>query len=259
MQMNSGGDKHKNIARAKELVQEAIAHHARFILLPEVFNFRGSGTIHELPRRISEFIPGESLRPLISLAKAHRVNILAGSVYEKAEGTKKIYNTSVLIDEQGKIEAKYRKINLFDAVIGRKVIKESKVFGMGRKVAVGQVENFKIGLSVCYDLRFPRLYKRYAAKGADVFCVPASFTRITGQAHWEILLRARAIENLCYVLAPNQVGKDGKQIASYGHSMIIDPWGKILAEASGHQEEVIYARLEREVLNRARKMFPDFK
>jgi len=259
IQMNATSDKSRNIVRAVDLVKEAIACQSRFVLLPEVFNFRGVLTQSRDIQWIAEPIGGESLRPFMTLAKKHKVFILAGSVYEKVKGMKKVYNTSVLIDDHGKISTRYRKIHLFDAIIGKKVIKESKLFASGRKMAIGVVGKFRVGLSVCYDLRFPQLYKSYARQGAQVLCVPSAFTKATGQAHWEVLLRARAIENLCYVLAPNQVGKDGRGIVSYGHSMVVAPWGNILAKASGYQEEIIYARLDRVVLSRARKMLPQVR
>jgi len=259
IQMNATSDKSRNIVRAVELIKEAIACQSRFVLLPEVFNFRGILVKPRDIQSIAEPIGGESLRPLMALAKRHKVFILAGSVYEKAKGIKKVYNTSVLIDDNGKISTRYRKIHLFDAIIGKKVIKESRLFVAGRKMAIGVVDQLRVGLSVCYDLRFPHLYKSYAQQGAHVLCVPSAFTKATGQAHWEVLLRARAIENLCYVLAPNQVGKDGRGVPSYGHSMIIDPWGKILAEASGDKEEIIYAHLDRTILDQTRKILPGFK
>jgi len=259
IQMNATNDKSRNIVRAVELVKEAMACQSRFVLLPEVFNFRGVLTQPRDIQGIAEPIGGESLRPFMALAKKHKVFILAGSVYEKVKGMKKVYNTSVLIDDNGKISTRYRKIHLFDAIIGKKVIKESKLFVAGRKMAIGVVDKLRVGLSVCYDLRFPRLYKNYAQQGVHVLCVPSAFTKATGQAHWEVLLRARAIENLCYILAPNQIGHDGRGVPSYGHSMIIDPWGKILAEASGDKEEIIYARLDKDVLAGARKLLPDFR
>ena len=118
------------------------------------------------------------------------------------------------------------------------------------------VEEFKVGLSICYDLRFPKLYQDYAALGANVLTVPSCFTKITGQAHWEILLRARAIENLCYVLAPNQVGRDARGIESYGHSMVVDPWGNVIAEGSVDKEEIIYADISMQHIIDARAKLP---
>ncbi len=190
-------------------------------------------------------------------AKKHKVVILAGSICERIAGNKKVFNTSVLIDARGKIAAKYRKIHLFDAMFVKTKLKESQRIYHGRRTVLSKVGPWIVGLSICYDLRFPRLYQKYAHAGANVLCVPSAFTKTTGIAHWEVLLRARAIENLCYVLAPNQIGKDGHGISNYGNSMIIDPWGKILARASGNKEEIIYAHLDQKYLKERRIILPN--
>ena len=129
----------------------------------------------------------------------------------------------------------------------------------GKKSVVSRVEDFKIGMSVCYDLRFPDLYQSYRQKGAHILTVPASFTQMTGRAHWEVLLRARAIENQCYVLAPNQVGQDGRGVATHGHSMVISPWGEVLARASSDKEEIIYAEISLEEIKKTQKTLPGFR
>jgi len=248
IQFNASADKEKNITRAVGFVQQAIDKKAGFILLPEVFVFRGGGGTTRTQNEVAERLPGESTTPFMALAKKHKVFILAGSIYEKGikkSTSKKAYNTSILINANGEIQAKYRKMHLFDAIINGKKIRETSFFIPGKRIALTMVKQFHVGLSICYDLRFPEMYQRYAKLGADILCVPAAFTRQTGQAHWEVLLRARAIENRCYVLAPNQTGKDGKGIYSYGHSMIIDPLGKILARASGGQEEIIFGNIEK--------------
>ncbi len=247
IQLNATKDKSKNIEKAIDLVRQAITQRAEFILLPEVFNFRG-----KLVSGVSENIPGETIRPLMVLAKENNVFILAGSIYEKIKEDTKFYNTSVLINNQGNIAAKYRKNHLFDAVLGGKKILESKQFSPGRRIVFADIKGFRAGLSICYDLRFSEMYRKYALGGAHLMCVPAAFIQETGRDHWEVLLRARAIENVCYVLAPNQMGKDNRGIVSYGHSMIIDPWGKILARASGTKEGVIYANLDKKFLKEKR-------
>jgi len=254
VQMNSGGDKRKNIVRGIFLCQKAIADRAQFILLPEVFNYRGTQEAWQ----VAEPIPGESTRPFQELAKTKRVHILLGSLYERIKNSGKAFNTSVLVDKYGKIVGHYRKIHLFKANIQDKVIRESQTFKAGRGLATAQVEGFSVGLSVCYDLRFPWIYRAYAQKGVDILCVPSAFTKATGEAHWEVLLRARAVENLCYVLAPDQIGKDGRGVDSFGHSMIIDPWGKVMAKASGGREQIIYAQINKQILWDKRKALPDF-
>jgi len=193
---------------------------------------------------------------LIAVAKKHKVTILAGSICEHIPGKNKVYNTSVLIDARGVVAAKYRKNHLFDALVGGTNIKESQHFCAGRRMAAARVGSWTVGLTICYDLRFPELYQKYRKAGAHALCVPSAFTKITGQAHWETLLRARAIENLCYVLAPNQIGKDGRGIANYGNSMIVDPWGKVLARASGDKEEIIFADLDQKTLKDRRRTLP---
>ncbi len=255
IQMNAVADKKKNVAKAVNFVENAIKKRAEFILLPEVFNYRGR-LDKKMEVDIKEDIPGESTRPFMELAKRHGVSVLAGSVHERIPGSDKIYNTSVFIDSRGEKASIYRKMNLFDAIIGETTFKESYFFKAGRAPATASVGDFTVGLSVCYDLRFPQLYRRYLKKGANVLAVPSAFTRATGEAHWEVLLRARAIENLSYVLAPNQVGPDHRGVFSYGHSMVVDPWGKILAEGSGDNEEVVYADLSMTTVQEKRAALP---
>ena len=220
------------------MVKESIEKGADFILLPELFNFRDSVSVEYLYNNIAESVPGKSLLPLMDMAKEFNVNILAGSIYERCNTSKKIYNTSVVINNKGRIICKYRKINLFKAVIGNLVIDESSTFENGRDPVVCQINSWKIGLSICYDLRFPELYRNYYKQAVDIIVVPSSFTFSTGRLHWEVLLRARAIENYCYVLAPNQYGIDGNGAETYGHSMIVDPYGKV-TKCLRNQEAVI--------------------
>lgn len=256
IQMNSSSDKRRNIEKALSFVHTAAGRGARFVLLPEVFNYRGGIKTKKDLRTISEEIPGGSLRPFLDAAPRYKAFILAGSIYEKAKDSQKVYNTSALISPAGKIIAKYRKIHLFDAILKEKAIRESDSFLAGEKTVVAQVEGFNVGMSICYDLRFPELYRAYAGRGAQIFSVPSVFTKITGQAHWKVLLRARAIENLCYVLAPNQIGRDAKGIEAFGHSMMVNPWGEVLAEASGDREEIIFAEISLKEIQKARQILP---
>ena len=229
------------------------------ILLPEVFNYRGDLTQKKNFCAVAEKIPGESLMPIMDIARQSNIFVLAGSIIERSSQNNKAYNTSVLINNKGDVEAVYRKIHLFDAQIGNKKLQESRVFLSGKKSVVSRVEDFKIGMSVCYDLRFPDLYQSYRQKGAHILTVPASFTQMTGRAHWEVLLRARAIENQCYVLAPNQVGQDGRGVVTHGHSMVISPWGEVLARASSDKEEIIYAEISLEEIKKTQKTLPGFR
>jgi len=255
IQFCAGEDKTANLAKAVRLSREAIQRGAEFILLPEVFNFRGDTRNGALLAQAVESIPGPSTNTFTALAKENSVSFLLGSILEKS-ATPKAYNTSVFIDARGKITAKYRKIHLFDARIGDKMIKEADCFRPGRRLATAQVQGMRVGLSICYDLRFPGLYQDYSRRGVEALAVPSCFTKRTGEAHWEALLRARAIENLSYVLAPNQVGMDARGMQAYGHSMVVSPWGEIIARGSGAAEEVVLGDIDIEEVYKARQILP---
>jgi len=256
IQMAAGPAKEKNLRTALRLTQEAAQHGAQFILLPEVFNYRGK---ESKVSRTAEDIPGPSLKPLMAMALKERVWILAGSIGERAKGSRKVYNSSVLINDRGRIKAVYRKIHLFDVRLRRKKILESTKVLKGSRPALTKVAGIPTGLSVCYDLRFPELFYAYAKKGALLLCVPSSFTWATGKDHWEVLLRARAIENQCFVLAPNQYGVGSHGVKTYGNSMVIDPWGRILARAVTGRQKILYAKLDFKELFRIRKNLPSLE
>lgn len=256
IQFQSTNQKKANIHKAVDMVLRAARKGAKLIALPEVFSYRGYLNT-ALSSTVGERIPGESLAPLMAAAKAQKVFILAGSVYEKAAQGHKFFNTSCFISLDGKIKAVYRKKNLFRARVGGRAIDETCHFLAGKSVSVARAGVFTVGLSVCYDLRFPRHFSDVACAGANVMCVPSAFTHQTGTAHWEILLRARAIENLSYVLAPNQIGTDEKGVRCYGNSMIVGPWGNILARASTAKEEIIYADLNLKAIKDARTILPN--
>jgi deaminated glutathione amidase len=256
IQLAAGPHKHLNLKTALKLVRNAIRQGAHFILLPETFNFRGK---ENEAIRNAEGIPGPSTRIFMSLARQERVWILIGSLGEKISRSKKAYNTSILIDPRGKKIALYRKIHLFDAALKNKKIKESQHCKSGKRPVIAKVEGIKVGLSICYDLRFPDMYRTYSKGGAKILCVPSNFTAATGKAHWEVLLRARAIENQCFVLAPNQCGIGGRRVKAYGNSMIIDPWGRVLARAKGRGNKILLAVLDMDKLNSIRKTLPSLK
>ena len=243
IQLNAGLDKKKNIEQACRLVENAAGNGAEFILLPEVFNYRGSLSGKDLYDQISEDLPGISLTPLMKISKKTGTHILAGSVYERVEEGNKIYNTSVVIDSSGSLICKYRKINLFRAIIDSQKIDEANTYEAGNTSVVCKINDRKIGLSICFDLRFPELYREYYNEGVDIIAVPSSFTTRTGQLHWEPLLRARAIENYCYVLAPNQFGIDGNDVETYGHTMIINPQGQVVDVLEKQEEGILMAEL----------------
>jgi nitrilase len=253
IQMNAGLDKYDNIAKAVMLVKRAIIKKAEFILLPEMFVLGGKLTKESL-LNAAEKIPGPITKIFMDLARQNKVYILLGSIPEKINQTSKVYNASILLDDCGHVLGVYRKKHLFQAVIGKHKMDESKYFLPGKQLVLKKVHDFNVGLSICFDVRFPIMYQGYKKKEADILCIPSAFTQTTGQAHWETLLRARAIENLCYVVAPNQAGVDHKGGRLYGHSMIVSPWGEILARASGHKEEIIYASMDKKYIRNKRKL-----
>lgn len=254
VQMASGDNEKTNINRAVALLETAVKRGVQLICFPEVFHYRARNSVSGSH---ATTIPGPLFKPLQEYAKKYRVWILAGSVREKAG--RKAYNSSVVIGSDGGIKTVYRKIHLFNAKVNGKNVSESSTFIAGKNPVVTSIAGIPTGLSICYDLRFPELYRVYSGQGAKMLCVPSSFTSITGKAHWEILLRARAIENQCFVLAPNQCGIGAGGIPTYGNSMVIDPWGKILARASDNRVEVIYATLDFNMLYSIRNLLPALK
>ncbi len=250
IQLNAGENKKRNIERACSLVETASSSGAKFVLLPEVFNYRGPLSGKKLYNEIAEDLPGFSINPLLEISRREKIYILAGSIYEKSKEKNKVYNTSVVIDNFGRIIAKYRIINLFKATIDGSIIDESITFKSGSEPILSKIDNFKIGLSICFDLRFPELYRQYYHQGVDIIAIPSSFTSRTGVLHWEALLRARAIENFCYVLAPNQFGMDGNHVETYGHTMVIDPQGNVLGLLSKQKEGILTLDLKFDYLNR---------
>jgi predicted amidohydrolase len=256
IQMNSGDDKNKNIRIAEQLICEASAKGARIIALPELFNWRGSSKdMH----KNAETIPGPTIERLSLIASSNKIFLLAGSILEKSTAQHKVFNTSVLLNSTGAVTAVYRKIHLFQCQLhdGR-LINEARVYLPGSAISCAHLPFCKAGFSICYDVRFPELYRALASKGVSLIFVPSAFTSETGELHWEVLLRARAIENQAYVLAPNQYGLNPQGYRDYGHSMIINPLGEIIASAA-NKEASICAELDFEFLQRTRKEFPVLK
>ena len=253
IQMSSKADKAANLERAAHLIRLAFARGARFVALPEVFNWRGKRA--EEPAA-AETLEGETLTLMARLARELEIHLLTGSITEHVPGQSKRYNTSVLIGPDGAQLAVYRKIHLFDVDLpGRVTIKESDVKLAGAEVVTVATAIGTIGLSVCYDVRFPELYRRLTFAGARILAIPSAFTFPTGEAHWEVLMRARAIENQSYVVAPAQFGPNVHGFSDYGNSMIVDPWGRVLARAAD-QEGVVIAPIDLEYLERVRTELP---
>jgi predicted amidohydrolase len=244
-----------NLERAERLVSRAAATGADVVVLPEKWNGIGDA---ETLRSLAEPLEGESVSAMAGWAKAHGVTLVGGSITERREGRDKLSNTSVLFDPEGEIVSLYRKIHLFDVEVGGHVYRESEAEEPGTEPVVARSEGWPIGLSVCYDVRFPELYRILALEGAELVTVPAHFTLHTGKDHWHVLLRARAIENQLYVAAAAQVGITGVGRPSYGRSLIVDPWGIVLAEAPD-EETVISAELDRARLRDIRDKLPSLK
>ncbi len=251
--MTAGSDKGANRKSAERLVRQAASQGAVLVALPETFNWRGKRSDDA---GAAESLDGESVSAMASLASELKIHIIAGSITERIEGQEKTYNTSVLLGPDGTKMAVYRKIHLFDIDLpGRVTMKESASRMPGTEVACVGSALGAIGLTVCYDLRFPELYRRLALQGAKILSVPSCFTFPTGEAHWESLLRARAIENQAYVIAPAQFGPNVHGYSDYGNSMIIDPWGRVLGRASDC-ESVVMAPIDLHYLERVRHQLP---
>lgn len=256
VQMVASDDKAANLQEAEGRVRQAAAEGARVIALPEVFIWRGN---KKLEREFAEPIPGPTSRKMAELARELNIFLLAGSILEAIPSSAKVYNTSLLFDPSGNLLAQYRKIHLFDVDLANGTsLRESATREFGAETAVADLGFCKAGLSVCYDLRFPELYRRLANDGVDLIFAPSAFTAYTGQAHWEALLRARAIENQVYMIAPDQFGKSPRSFETHGHSMIVDPWGKILAERADGAG-VISAEIDLDYLAQIRAELPALK
>lgn len=228
LQMASGPNVQANLMEAGRLIAEAAAAGAGLVVLPEMFVMMGLND----QARVQVTEPdgsGPMQECLARLARQHKVWILAGTIPLSSDDPNRPYAASLLYNQQGEVVARYDKIHLFDVSVndGAEVYTESYTNTPGAQLVVADTPFGKIGMSVCYDLRFPELYRELARQGAEILVVPSAFTDVTGQAHWEVLLRARAIENLCYVIAPAQGGYHVSGRTTYGHTMVIDYWGRI--------------------------------
>jgi len=253
VQLTASADKAANLARAERLVARAASLGADVIALPEKWN--GVGNAEQLHALAEPLEGGESVAALSRWAQTHGVSIVGGSVTERREGHEKLSNTSIVVAPDGSMSALYRKIHLFDVEVGGLVYRESEAEEPGDEPVVTQVEDWPVGLTVCYDIRFPELYRVLALEGAELVTVPANFTERTGRDHWEVLLRARAIENQLYVVAPAQFGEPMPGRRSFGRSLVADPWGTVLAQAPD-EECVIVAELDRGRVRDVRARLP---
>ena len=259
VQMNSISDKAANIAAARALIERAVAEEAPdWVLLPEQFDWAGGARGDKHAN--AENLPGGPAYAMAQeLALKHRIFIHAGSIMERIEGDERIHNTSVVFNRQGDEIARYRKIHLFDVTTPDGAsYRESATVKAGDRVVTYDCEGVTIGCSICYDLRFPDLFQALAEKGAQIIALPAAFTLQTGKDHWEVLLRARAIETQTYVCASAQTGSfmvGNEQRATYGHSLVADPWGHVVAKASDGVG-VVSTRIDPAIVAKVRAMIP---
>lgn len=257
IQMVSGGDVAANLVSAAGLIVRAVADRATFLLLPE--NFALMGRHEEDKLRIMEpYGQGPIQSFLGAQARAHRIWLMGGSIPLQADATDKVRAACLLYNPEGNCVARYDKIHLFDVAVGgnaQDIYNESATIESGAEVTVANTPFGNIGMSVCYDVRFPELYRRMHKDNVDIITIPSAFTVTTGRAHWETLLRARAIENLCYVIASNQGGQHINNRETWGHSMVISPWGEVLAMIE-QGEGIACADIDLGKLQELRNRFP---
>ncbi|MFQ5546730.1 MAG: carbon-nitrogen hydrolase family protein [Woeseia sp.] len=256
VQMNSGDDLHKNLELADRLLARAAGDDCVLAALPENFPFMGARTEDRL--RLAEDTGDGPIQEFLSVAaRDYRLWIVSGSIPLKSPDGGRYYGATLVVDPQGRTRDIYRKIHMFDVCLPDRDehYRESASMLPGDELVVCETPAGCLGLSICYDLRFPELFRKLVEMGAVVLSVPAAFTFVTGTAHWHTLLRARAIENLAYVIAPAQYGRHPDGRSTYGHSLIIDPWGRILAEAPDG-DCVISAETDPELPEKLRREFP---
>jgi len=251
IQINSINDLEVNKEKINFLIRSAVLDGAKAVFLPEVAFFRGASS------NIAEAIPGHISGFLSCLAKELNIWIHSGSIAEKVSRAQKPFNTSFVVNPAGKITAKYRKIHLFETLLKKDSICESNFYAAGNKITLAEIKDWRVGMTICFDLRFSSLWTKLRQKGAELFTVPANFTYRTGKDHWEILLRSRAIEFQSYVVASAQWGEHiGKNFSAIGRAVINDPWGQILAEAPIKGDCVILADIDKRYLNEVRETIP---
>lgn len=256
VQLNSTDDRDRNLEQAMALIDRAAARGAELVALPENADYIGPQGVKV---SLAESLDGPTFAVFAAKAREHGIWLLAGSIAESSSVPGKGRNTTVLFDPEGTRRAVYRKIHLFDVDLADgSRFRESDVVEPGDEAVVVQTPLATLGLSICYDLRFPELYRSLSAKGAEVLMVPSAFTMQTGKDHWEVLLRARAIENTSWLIAPAQTGDHGRGRRSYGHSMIIDPWGVVVARCS-EGTGLCIAEIDPELLAKVRREIPSLR
>jgi deaminated glutathione amidase len=252
IQMSSTPDREENKATAGALIRAAVSAGADLVALPELWSCHG---LDEVYRENAEPVPGPTTEFLGNLARELGIYLLGGSILEGAHGAERLANTSTFFSPSGEMVAVYRKIHLFDVKVSDKEYLESANIAPGDEIVTAKAGAATVGLSVCYDVRFPELYRLLALRGAEILAVPAAFTLQTGKDHWELLLRARAVENQAFVIAPAQWGQKADGRWTYGRSMIVDPWGTVLATCPDRDGHAL-ANIDIDYLDRFRTEFP---
>ena len=255
VQLQQTNDIDRNLAAADRLTRAAAADGAELVVLPERLDLRGNAQDYAAGAETLE--EGRAIAWARQAARELGIDLVAGSIAERRAGRERVANTSVHVGPDGELKAVYRKIHMFDVEVGGVDYRESEHSEPASEIVLSETAGgVKLGLTICYDLRFPELYRILALRGARILTVPANFTRVTGEAHWEVLLRARAIENQAFVIAPGQGHGEGPEGDSYGNSMIVDPWGEVLARAGGEGEAVVAAELDLDRQDEIREKLP---
>lgn len=252
LQIDSQQDKSENIAKVDRLIDEAVERGADFVTMPEMWTYI-SDNVHIAGN--DEPVPGPVTDFLCAKAKEKKIWIHGGSMYRTIPGDTKFYNSTIVYSPEGKIVAEYNKIHLYDVdIAGGVSCRESDTIKAGERIVDFDTEYCKMGLAICYDIRFPEIYRLLALRGAKVIFNPAEFTLFTGKDHWEALIRARAIENECYMICPDQIGKK-PTLQTYGRSLVVDPWGNTIAKASD-KEGVTIAEIDIDYVDKIRREVP---
>ena len=256
VQMRSGVEIAPNIAAASDLIRDAAGQGAQLVATPEMTNLLDIRPGKARPKIVPE-ADDQTLAAMRSLAAELGIWVLIGSIAVTLEGEDRLANRSVLIAPDGSVRARYDKIHMFDVEVGDgQSYRESRAYRPGERAVLAETEFGKLGMTICYDVRFPHLYRKLAQAGAGILTIPAAFTRVTGKAHWHVLVRARAIETSSFIIAPAQGGKheDGRE--TFGHSLIVSPWGEVLTEKADDEPGVILADLDLDAVAIARRRIP---